>query len=83
MVPLRAVGEALGAEVEWISAEQKVTVELDSTKLELIIGQISPELDVPAMIINSRTLVPLRYVSEKLGSLVEWSAEDKSIKIIR
>ena len=83
MVPLRAVGEALGAEVEWISAEQKVTVELDSTKLELIIGKTSTDLDVPAMIINSRTLVPLRYVSEKLGSLVEWSAEDKSILIIR
>ena len=83
MVPLRAVGEALGAEVEWISAGHKVTVELDSTKLELIIGQTSQDLDVPAMIINLRTLIPLRCVSEKLGSLVEWSAEDKSILIIR
>jgi hypothetical protein len=42
------------------------TVELDSTKIGTNNWTKSPELDVLAMIINSRTLVPLRYGSRKI-----------------
>lgn len=38
-------------------------------------------LDVPPMVINGRTLVPLRFIGEALGSTVVYDAPTKSIKI--
>ena len=38
-------------------------------------------LDVPAMIMNDRTLVPLRAVSEAFGAEVSWDGERKIITI--
>ena len=39
------------------------------------------ELDVPAMIINDRTLVPVRAISEAYGCKVEWAADTKTVVI--
>lgn len=41
------------------------------------------EGDVSPMIVNNRTLVPLRLVSENLGCDVNWRPEDQSIRIIQ
>ncbi len=35
--------------------------------------------DVPAMIINDRTVLPMRTIFEKLGANVTWMAEDQLI----
>lgn len=40
-------------------------------------------MDVPAMIENGRTLVPIRYVSENLGSNVLWFPSSKKIEIVK
>jgi len=37
--------------------------------------------DSPAIIINDRTMVPIRAVAEKLGYTVEWDAEDREVKM--
>lgn len=100
LVPLRAIFEALGADVEWDDVTKSVEARKRYKKVNLQIGskaiyinQIRNEIDVSAMLINDRTMVPARAVSEALDAKVEWngdtrtvyiesSAEDKAIKNI-
>ena len=90
LVPLRAIFEALGATVEWDDATQTVTSEKGDTKISLTINSnimtVNGEektLDVPATLIDSRTLVPLRFVSEALGCKVDWDGENNLVKITK
>ncbi len=88
MVPLRAIFEALGAEIEWSAKDKTVTAEKDGTVIKMTIGAPSFDkngtevaLDTPAMVIDSRTMVPARAVSESLGCDVKWDAETKTVII--
>lgn len=89
LVPLRAIFEALGAEVFWNGETQTVTAKKGDTEIQLVIGgeaykngQLIP-LDVPAKSFNGRTLVPLRFVSEALGCQTGWNSETQTITINR
>lgn len=89
LVPLRVIFEALEAEVTWNEDTQTVLATKDNLNLSLIIGQsyatVGKEtrpLDVPAKVINGRTLVPLRFVSESLGLEVNWQESNQSITLI-
>lgn len=71
LIPLRLILEALGATVVWDPATQKVTTERAGIKVEFTIGSKTiyvngqkTEIDVPSQLINKRTLVPVRAVSE-------------------
>jgi hypothetical protein len=85
MVPLRFIAEALGAKVDWDydHGTETATIELDGQTLSVKIGVLAPGMDVPPMIINDRTMVPLRYISETLGCEVEWDPEAQTIDIAR
>lgn len=83
MVPFRFIGEAFGAQVEWFGETRTVLVRLDDKEVRLVIGQTGPGLDVPAQIVNDRTMVPLRYISESLGADVQWFPESRSVEIKR
>lgn len=92
-VPVRFVSEALGAEVAWEQSTQTVTINKDSQQILLTIDSdkatVGPEpsqiitLDAPAALVNDRTVVPLRFVSEVLGATVDWtpSSEDSNGKV--
>jgi len=87
LVPLRAVFEALGAKVEWDAATQTVKAVKGETEISLVIdgqatkdGEVVP-LDVPASIVQGRTLVPLRFVSEAMGSQVDWYPTTRTVII--
>ena len=88
LVPLRAIFEALGAEVDWNPETQTVTAGKGGTTVMLTIGsntlikngqQIS--LDVPARIVGGRTLVPVRAVAESFDAEVEWDASTRTVNI--
>ncbi|OPX90709.1 MAG: Signal peptidase I T [Pelotomaculum sp. PtaB.Bin104] len=87
LVPLRAVFEALGADVQWDSSIQTVTATKDDTEIKLIIGGQAYKnsqpinIDVPAKIINDSTFVPLRFVSEAMGCTVNWDEESQIVTI--
>lgn len=81
-VPVRFISEALGAEVDWLAGEQKVVVRKGEKDVTLTIGQKTfcaggrdYLLDAPAVIVNGRTMVPLRFISEALGAGVAWKQE--------
>jgi Copper amine oxidase N-terminal domain len=85
-VPLRFVSEALGAKVGWDHETGKATVELDKKvivftidKEEYTINGENKKMDTKALLKDTRTFVPVRYVSEGLGATVEW---DESINTV-
>jgi hypothetical protein len=88
LVPLRFIGEGLGAKVDWVAAEKKVIYTLNDKVVILWIGNKTAmindkpsEMKVAPQIISGSTLVPLRFISEALGASVEWIAETKGINI--
>lgn len=88
LVPLRAIFEALGAQVQWQAETKTVvgtrggtTIVLHVGEREALKGTEKITLDVPAMIIRGRTMVPLRFVSEALGTYVSWDGEHQMIRI--
>ncbi len=83
MVPLRYVAEALGVEVEWVESTQTVVMKQGGKQLSFAIGKITPGMDVPAMIVNSRTLVPIRYISESFGAKVNWIPSTRTVQVFK
>jgi beta-lactamase superfamily II metal-dependent hydrolase len=87
LVPLRVIFEALGADVQWNGSTQTVTASKSGTKIILIIGGSAyknsqeVKLSVPAKIIEGRTMVPLRFISEALGCQVAWDGTTDTITI--
>jgi hypothetical protein len=88
LVPLRGVFEKLGATVEWEPSTRTVLAVRSGTVVELRIGSRIARvndrpvtLDVPAMIVAGRTLVPLRFVSEAMGAGVEWRQATRTVLI--
>ena len=95
LVPMRAIFEALGAEVEWSQELQTVLAFKDSKFITMTIGAniftvgdsgsdnapAKIELDVPPQIIGDRTLVPIRAVSESLDCDVDWDGNSRTVII--
>lgn len=88
LVPFRAITEALNADVKWDNKKRSVTVIRNEITMVLIINSniayVNGEqvkLDVPATIVEGSTVVPIRFVSERLNATVKWDAETQSIVI--
>ena len=88
MLPVRAVFEALGAKVDYIAKERKVVATKGDWVVSFIIGSkimtvngAEKEIDVPAMIVDSRTLAPVRACAEAFDLEVEWNANTRTVII--
>ena len=88
LVPFRAIFEALGCIVDYYGADglQTVFAYRGDGGLMMTIGENKmyfnneeSALDVPAKIVNDRTLVPLRAVSEAFDTEVVWLEEVKTV----
>ena len=79
MVPMRKIFEALGAEVTWDNATQTAKAVKGDMTVEITIGSNTMyssgtpvEIDSPALLLRSRTYVPVRFISNALGAKVDW-----------
>lgn len=89
LVPVRETFEALGVELQWIPEAQKVLATKDNKNISLTIGsnqmyiddETLIELDTPAKILENKTLVPLRAVSEAFDATVQWDENTKTATI--
>lgn len=88
LVPIAAIFNALGASMQWDDATKTasgtrgdvtVTIPIGS-KIVYVNGE-EKELDVPAQIINSRTMVPAAFVSQALGCSVTWNDATKTAAV--
>jgi len=93
-LPIRWVAEPLGATVLWDGIEKKVTVQLKDVVIELWVGRnlarvngnykfIDPDNPkVVPLIIEGRTMLPIRFVAENLGCKVNWNPLTRTVAII-
>ena len=88
MVPLRKIFEAIGADVLWDGVTQTVTATKGDQKITATINNTNAyvngalkTLNVPPVIIDGRTLVPVRFIATALGANVEWNSETKTVVI--
>ncbi len=88
MVPVRAIFEAMGADVSWDPKNKTVTSSLDDVTVMMVINNpvmfVNAEMkaiDAPPVIVNDRTLVPVRALSESFGCKVEWNADKRLVSI--
>ena len=93
VIPVRAIVEALGGTVGWNGKERKVTINFNDTVIELWIdnpkAKVNGEMkwidpnnhSVKPIIMNNRTMLPLRFVVENLGCTVSWDGTTKTITI--
>ncbi|KAF1085275.1 hypothetical protein SPSYN_01411 [Sporotomaculum syntrophicum] len=90
MVPIKSIIEAMGGEVAWDSVEQKVSVKLKDSNVEVWIGSNKAKVnglnaitDTAPSVINGRTMLPLRFISENLGSDVKYNSSTQKVTIIQ
>lgn len=88
LVPVRAIFEAMDVEVEWDEKERKVTAIKGDVTVTIKIDEKvmykngkEIKIDVPATIINSRTYVPARAVSEAFDAKVSWNNTERAVYI--
>lgn len=93
VLPMRAIFERLGADVEWIEQERMIfatkddlfiVMQIDNNKMavEKIGGEKKTiELDTPPFIQEGSTLVPVRAVAESIGAEVKWNGETRTVDI--
>lgn len=92
LVPFREVFEEMNCTVDWVQDTYEAVVTNDSIKVTAKINSnvLKVEknnelkeitLDVPAKIINNKTMVPIRAISESLGAEVNWIQETRTVDI--
>lgn len=86
LVPMRAIFEAIGLTVNWDDSTKVATGSNPNNTIVFSIGSSKAIvnnqekiLDVPASIINGRTMVPLRFLSENMDYNVIWVGESSQI----
>ena len=88
MVPMRVIFEELGAEIHWDDATRTITATSGNLTVRTTVGDRIIEvngqritMDVAPLIMNNRTLVPVRFVSEAFGADVDWDGEARIVFI--
>ena len=88
LVPLRAIFEALGATVDWdndtrtvtsVRGDIKISLAIDSDRL--YVNGNERIIDIPAQIVNDRTMVPIRAIAESFDCVVDWEQNTKTVII--
>jgi hypothetical protein len=91
LVPLRFIGEAFGAKIDWLPQQGKGTIiiklkehliQIEIANTQAVVNGKNMTLVVAPEIVNGRTFVPLRFISEAFGAKVEWIAETQTIRMI-
>lgn len=79
VLPIRAIVETMGGTVGWNNDTRTVSLKYKNTNMEMTIDSTTMKvngnnvkMDVAPMIINERTMLPIRYITENLGGKVEW-----------
>ena len=89
MVPFRAIFEALGCTVSWDDESRTASGYRNGSAIHLVIDDTQAVvagkacvLDQPATLVNGRTMVPLRFVSEALQASVDWNGNTNTVSIL-
>ena len=88
LIPVRAIMNGLGAEVEWDEKAKIVTITKDKQEVmfklnvnKVLVNGETVTIDMPAQLMCNRTFVPLRFLSETLGEKVDYDEETGEIDV--
>lgn len=88
LIPVRAIVQGFGAEVDWDEETRTVTITKDDKEIVLTLGSSiiyvngeEYEIDAPAELISNRTFVPLRFLIHNFGLNVKWDEDTQTIEI--
>jgi len=89
MVPIRFVTEQLGMQIKWDASSKTVTILDDDKSVSLTIGKKTASingkttsLDTAPVLMDNRTLVPLRFVSESFRASISWDAKTQTVSLV-
>lgn len=90
LLPVRAFVEGIGGKVDWNENSQTATLSYNSDEIRITIGSKTAYLnnaactiDVTPVIINNRTMLPIRFIAESFGYTVLWTEETQTISITK
>ena len=79
LLPLRLVGDVMGATVSWNTMEEKATAIIDKNVISFILGQQTAtvngqqkQLDSKAVSKNNTIMIPARFMSEEFGIKIDY-----------
>jgi len=93
-LPIRYIIEPLGGKIYWDSICKKISIIFKDKNIDLWIGKNIAKVNetnklidpnnpkVVPLIIQGRTMIPIRFVAENLGCKVNWDPLSKTITII-
>jgi len=88
LVPLRGVFEKMGAQVKYDASTKTVNAKSDRSTMALTVGSTEAQvdgktvtLDTPPTMTNGSVLVPIRFVSENLGSAIHFDKPTRTVVI--
>lgn len=88
LVPMRKIFESLGYKVDWdketktaIANREDMTIRITENSYTMYVNDEAKTLDVAPCIVNGRTMVPARAISESSGYKVDWDNDTRSVLI--
>ncbi len=88
LVPVRAVIEAMGGSVNWDGETQTTLLEYNGDIIALTVGsttaffnETANTLDVAPVVMNDRTMLPIRFIAESFQFEVGWEQETQTVTI--
>jgi len=90
LVPVRALVQRLGGTVDWEPANRKVIIQDGGQVIELWVDRGSVyvnganvEMEGAPRIVNDRMLVPINFLAQIMGAVVEWDEQARTVTISR
>ncbi len=90
LLPVRAVMEELGGAVAWDEETQTVVLAMDKNVILLTIDSptayLNEEivmLDTPPVVMNGRTMLPIRFIAENFGIEVGWDESTSTVTLTK
>ena len=88
MVPMRVIFQELGATINWDEPTKAITATKNGLAVRTVVGEMEIEvngnriaMDVAPTIVDGRTLVPVRFISEVFGADVTWDEHSRIVYI--
>jgi len=82
MVPLRAIAEIFGAEVDWIAETRTATFVLGSLSLIISADEPLPNDMGIAHNVDGRIFVPVAYIVYELGAQIRWDGLAQAVYVM-
>ncbi|MDO4301012.1 MAG: flavodoxin [Clostridia bacterium] len=87
-IPVRALIENIGGNADWDNETKTAVLTYGDDEIKLTVdsntayyNNISAELDASPVIVNGRTMLPVRFIAEGFGFAADWDSESRTITI--